>query len=67
MSSVERDNVGWDLEAELGDRRLLIEVKGLSGRPLSVELTPNEFKKFVKNDENYRLYIVREALVNPAL
>ena len=56
VESVERDNVGWDLEARLGDRvQFRIEVKGLSGSEPRVGLTPNEYGKFEENAEDYRL------------
>jgi hypothetical protein len=67
VRSVERDNVGWDLEANLGKTKLLIEVKGLSGAGPSVELTPNEFKVFSERLPSYRLGIVIEALTSPSL
>ena len=38
VTSVERDNVGWDLTAVLGERELKLEVKGLSGSQVVVEL-----------------------------
>ena len=64
VESVEADNVGWDLEAELrGVRRCLrIEVKGLSGSGPVVELTPNEYEKFQEEADDYRLAIVTDAL-----
>lgn len=67
VKSVEKDNVGWDLEAQLGKIKLRIEVKGLSGSNFAVELTPNEFKAFSEISETYRLAIVRDALVTPRL
>ena len=65
VKSRERDNVGWDLEAHRsGNEILLIEVKGLSGKDLSVELTPNEYKqmKAPKNRNNYVLFVVTDCL-----
>lgn len=63
VESVERDNVGWDLEAKFGVRRCLrIEVKGLSGSGPVVELTPNEYEKFQEEADDYRLAIVTDAL-----
>ena len=63
VESVEKDNVGWDLEAYLGEkRRLRIEVKGLSGSDPVVELTPNEYEKFQEEADDYRLAIVTDAL-----
>lgn len=62
IKSVEKDNVGWDLEINTGTVKLKVEVKGLSGNSMSVELTPNEFKALNKRHENYFLFIVTEAL-----
>ena len=67
VKSVEKDNVGWDLEATKGNTKLLIEVKGLSGEALSVELTPNEYHCLDKKEDNYRLCVVTTALTNPDL
>ncbi|MEX2380932.1 MAG: DUF3883 domain-containing protein [Opitutales bacterium] len=67
LRTVEKDNVGWDLEASRGQVELIIEVKGLSGVDCSVELTPNEFKAFNAEDENYRLCVVTNALISPKL
>ena len=67
VKSVEKDNYGWDLEATRGKRTLLIEVKGLSGEALSVELTPNEYQCLDKQEDNYRLCVVSTALTNPDL
>lgn len=67
VDSVEKDNVGWDLEAYFKKSKLKIEVKGLSGKDVNVELTSNEYKAFSKNGENYRLCIVNSALTNPRL
>jgi hypothetical protein len=62
VKSVEKDNVGWDLEINTGSITLKIEVKGLSGSKIAVELTPNEFKALNKKQENYFLFIVTNAL-----
>ena len=67
VKSVEKDNIGWDLEAARGKRKLLIEVKGLSGEALSVELTPKEYQCLDKQERNYRLCVVSTALNNPDL
>ena len=67
VKSVEKDNVGWDLEATNRKTKLLIEVKGLSGKALSVELTPNEYHCLDKKEDNYRLCVVTTALTNPDL
>jgi len=55
VKSVEKDNVGWDLEAHSGKSTLRIEVKGLSGSIFSVVLTPNEYQEFSRQSEAYRL------------
>lgn len=69
VDSVEKDNVGWDLQAESGKNKLRIEVKGLSGSRLIVDLTPNEYKAFSDKqlNSNYRLCVVHSALTKPAL
>ncbi|HZH27406.1 MAG TPA: DUF3883 domain-containing protein [Azospirillaceae bacterium] len=49
---------GWDLEGHSGDRvEFLVEVKGLSGTAIAVELTPNEFDKMGKNRDRYVVFI----------
>lgn len=64
VNSVEKDNVGWDLECELNGRKLLVEVKGLSQNVLSVEFTPNEYKQMQIRKNDYRISIVTNALTN---
>lgn len=67
VRSVEKDGVGWDLEVVAGDTMLKVEVKGLSGSNLCVELTPNEHAKMQHADNRamYVVYVVTEALTNP--
>ena len=63
--SKEKDGLGWDIEASHPDRAtLLIEVKGLSGNKVSVELTPNEYKQMMKkkNRKRYVLFVVTNCL-----
>ncbi|MEK6701138.1 MAG: DUF3883 domain-containing protein [Planctomycetota bacterium] len=60
--SVERDDVGWDLEAERGDVTLLVEVKGCSGAAVVAEVTPNEFAQMKRRRNVYRLAIVTNAM-----
>lgn len=65
VKSVEKDGVGWDLEAFAdGGSVLKVEVKGLSGKDLIVELTPNEYSKMisVEHRQDYIVYVVPEAL-----
>lgn len=65
--SKEQDNVGWDLEATNISETLLLEVKGLSGNIMSIELTPNEYKNSKEKKSKYRLCIVTSALAKPNL
>ena len=44
-----------------------IEVKGLSGVEIMVELTPNEYKQMESEKDNYRLCIVTDCLSKPIL
>ena len=67
VESVEKDNVGWDLEATAGRTTLRIEVKGLSGTSPVGELTPNEFNAFSAESSSYRLAIVTNSLQEPRL
>lgn len=67
LTSVEKDNVGWDLEAVSGKTRLRIEVKGLSAQAKQIELTPNEYSAFLAQSEDYRLAVVADALGVPKL
>lgn len=62
-----KDNVGWDLEAKGGKEVLLLEVKGLSGENINIELTPNEYKQLKTNKNNYKICIVKNALNEPFL
>lgn len=56
--SVEDKNYGWDLEARINNIRYKIEVKGLSGDKVSIELSENEYKSMKIHKEQYRLCIV---------
>ncbi len=67
VKSVEKDNLGWDLEASSGKTVLRIEVKGLSSTIFSIELTPNEYRAFAEKSESYRLAVVTSALIDPEL
>ncbi len=67
LEDVSKANLGWDLEATAGTLTLRIEVKGLSGKVASIELTPNEYKAFQKTTLDYRLCIVTNALTTPTL
>ena len=68
VKSVEKDNLGWDLEAIKGGYKLRLEVKGLAGAELSVRITQNEYSKMQSKDNaNYRLCVVTNALDKPDL
>ena len=67
VESVESENLGWDLYARFKDLELKIEVKGLSGSQILVELTPNEFQKMEDYKEVYRVAVVTNALSDPTL
>lgn len=60
--SVEKDNIGWDLEATLSGKLLRIEVKGLSQKELLIELTPNEYDKMKRYKDSYKVAVVLDAL-----
>lgn len=64
-ASVEKDNVGWDLEVTRGGVTLLVEVKGCAGDMPVVELTPNEYKQMRGSRRaSYRLAVVTNALAS---
>lgn len=68
VKSVEKDNCGWDLTATHpnGIKRL-IEVKGLSGQQISVQITPNEYKTLKECHKEYILAVCTDALSSPEL
>ncbi|WP_319408314.1 DUF3883 domain-containing protein [uncultured Desulfosarcina sp.] len=59
---VQNDNVGWDLTIRNDDNEIFIEVKGLSGKDLQIELTPNEYHHMQKLKSKYRVAIVSQSL-----
>lgn len=67
VESVEKFNMGWDLNAKKGKETLLIEVKGLSGDVILANLTANEYKIFKKKLRNYRLAVVTGTISKPVL
>jgi hypothetical protein len=67
VDSVEKDNVGWDLDATRGRRALKLEVKGLSGSQVVVDLTPNEYAAMKDYPDTYRVCVVTDALTAPRL
>ena len=68
VMSVENKNYGWDLEARKNNICYKLEVKGLSGDRVSIELSENEYKKMQTHIEQYRLCVVCGCLnENPSL
>ncbi len=64
---VSKECKGWDIDARDSQGVLSVEVKGLSGQVVSVELTPNEFAKMGHLKERYVLFIVTGALTQRPL
>ena len=52
----------FGLVASRDDAVLLLEVKGLSGRDIAVELTPNEYEQMRSRRKSYELCVVTAAL-----
>jgi len=67
ISSREKDNVGWDLDAVYGKIHLKLEVKGLASSTISVYVTSNEYEKMHDDKKNYRLCVVINAVINPQM
>lgn len=67
VTSVEQENLGWDLEAVYKKTKLKLEVKGLAGNAVSVELTPNELTNMNQFKDSYRLCVVTRCLEQPTL
>lgn len=63
---VSRKKLGWDIEAPSVLGTMLIEVKGLSGTRLVIELTPREYEQMAKHRERYILFVVTSALTKSA-
>lgn len=68
VESVEKDNCGQNLNAKTKEGvSLRIEVKGLAGDDVSVRLTPNEYSTMKREDYDYRLCVVTNAMKSPCL
>lgn len=63
VENVGADNVGWDLTLMRADETLRVEVKGLSGNVVAVELTPNEYEQMMSatHRSDYVVYVVTQA------
>lgn len=62
VTSFEKDNVGWDLEAINNMNLLRLEVKGLSQDEIFIEMTSNEYENMKKYKDSYRICAVTNAL-----
>lgn len=65
VESVEKENLGWDLEVRHGKVAHKIEVKGVSSDSIFFELTPNEYRMLSTHAATYRVCVVCGALENP--
>jgi hypothetical protein len=69
----QKDNCGWDLEFTRACLTLCVEVKGLSGAEIRVELSSNEYAAMKRamdggfSEGEYRLAVVINALTAPAM
>ena len=63
VTSVEKENRGWDLTVRKDGKELHIEVKGTSRNDFHFFLSKNECSK-MKSDPKWRLFVVRDALGN---
>lgn len=57
VKSVEKQNLGWDLEITKNKETFFIEVKGIVKNFRSVFLSQNEYSKF-KSKKNYKICII---------
>jgi len=58
----QNEHCGWDLEATKDGVVLHLEVKGIAGDEVAVELSANEYKWMKKKRSSYRVCIVTNAL-----
>ncbi len=62
VKDVSGEKLGWDITAILDEKKILVEVKGLSANIIAAELTPNEYSKLKEQRDNYRIFVVTNAL-----
>ena len=67
ITSREKENVGWDLDADKKGSKLKLEVKGVAQSQVSVHITQNEYKTMMANKDCYRLCVVTNAIKKPYL
>ena len=58
---VSKEDKGWDFEVSKDGEELYVEVKGLSGENVNIELTPNEYEKMQNNKDKYRIFVLTNA------
>ncbi|MGA8027898.1 MAG: DUF3883 domain-containing protein [Bryobacteraceae bacterium] len=58
----QNEHCGWDFQAIKDGTELYLEVKGIAGHEISVELSANEYKHMKKHRSKYRVCIVTGAL-----
>lgn len=59
---VQNDNIGWDFTIRNENTEIFVEVKGLSGSEINIELTPNEYHHMKKHKLKYWVAIVSQCL-----
>ncbi len=62
---VQKENKGWDLEAIMGKRKLLLEVKGQGNHSPYIRITRNEYEQMKKHKAIYRICVVINAIKSP--
>lgn len=67
VTSREKDNVGWDLDAQNGKICLRLEVKGLANSIVNIHITSNEYDKMMRERKYYRLCVVINAITHPQM
>lgn len=67
VTSREKDNVGWDLDAKNGEIYLRLEVKGLANSIVNIHITSNEYEKMMREKKYYRLCVVINAITHPQM
>jgi hypothetical protein len=67
VTSREKENIGWDLDAAKEHVSLKLEVKGLAQSQISVRISNNEYKSMMNNKDSYRLCVVTNAIQQPVL
>ena len=61
VTDVSKEDKGWDFEVLKDGEELYVEVKGLSGENVNIELTPNEYEKMQNNKDKYRIFVLTNA------